>query len=233
MKIEAILFDKDGTLLDYEQSWMPLNKKAALMAAEGDEDLASRLLAETGYDAEFSRVLPGSMLAASSNGEIVEKWCEFLPNAIYDDLIHKVEMIFQEDGEAAAVPVTDLSALFIRLKERGLKLGVATSDSEQGAKRSLSRFDCIDKLDFIAGYDTGHGLKPTAGMVLGFCKALEVAPENVVVVGDNLHDMEMGINANVGLKVGVLTGTTGREELSKLADHVLSSVEELEGLLPE
>ena len=141
MTIKAILFDKDGTLLDYEQSWMPLNKKAALMAAEGDERLAAQLLAATGYDAEQGRVLPGSMLAASSNGEIVAKWCEFLPDAEYDVLIHKVETIFQDDGEAAAVAGSDLSALFIRVKENGLKLGVATSDSEQGARRSLSRFD--------------------------------------------------------------------------------------------
>ncbi len=231
MTIKAILFDKDGTLLDYEQSWMPLNRKAALMAAEGDKDVAAKILAETGYDHEQSKVLPGSMLAASSNGEIVAKWCEFLPNANYDELIVKVETIFQEDGEAAAVPVTELGVLFDRLKERGLKLGVATSDSEQGARRSLGRFNALDKLDFIAGYDSGHGLKPTSGMVDGFCNALELSPESIMVVGDNLHDMEMGVNAGVGMKVGVLTGTSERDELATIADHVLSSIEELESLL--
>ncbi len=108
---------------------------------------------------------------------------------------------------------------------------MATSDSEQGARRSLSRFNALDKLDFVAGYNSGHGLKPTAGMVNGFCAAMELAPENIMVVGDNLHDMEMGVNAGAGMKVGVLTGTSERELLATLADHVLTSIEELESIL--
>ncbi|WP_020592137.1 HAD family hydrolase [Kiloniella laminariae] len=229
--IKGILFDKDGTLLDYAKSWMPLNRKASLMAAAGDETLAARILEATGYDAVQDRVLPGSMLAASSNGEIIAKWCEFLPGVAYEDLLQRVEKIFQEDGETAAVAVTDLSVLFDRLKARGLKLGVATSDSEQGARRSLKRFGAVEKLDFIAGYDSGHGLKPTAGMVQGFCAAMSLDPDQVMVVGDNLHDMEMGHNAGAGLKVGVLTGTSERDVLATLADHVLGSIEELETIL--
>jgi phosphoglycolate phosphatase len=53
------------------------------------------------------------------------------------------------------------------------------------------------------------------------------------MVGDNLHDLEMGRRAGAGLVVGVLTGNSGRGELATCADHVLDSIEQLEALLEE
>ena len=74
MAIKGILFDKDGTLLDYVATWMPLNHKAALAAAGGDQGLADRLLAAGGYDAATDRVRSGSPLAAGTNREIAVCW---------------------------------------------------------------------------------------------------------------------------------------------------------------
>lgn len=33
--IKGILFDKDGTLLDYDESWLPVNRELARIAAQG------------------------------------------------------------------------------------------------------------------------------------------------------------------------------------------------------
>jgi tetraacyldisaccharide 4'-kinase len=49
-KISAILFDKDGTLLDFDKSWQPVNRKAALFAARGDQTLADHLMRVCGMD---------------------------------------------------------------------------------------------------------------------------------------------------------------------------------------
>ena len=43
--IRAILFDKDGTLLDYAASWTPVNAAAVRLAARGEGDLAARIAA--------------------------------------------------------------------------------------------------------------------------------------------------------------------------------------------
>ena len=50
--MRAILFDKDGTLLDFERTWTPLLKRIALEAARGDADRAGELLEAGGYDTE-------------------------------------------------------------------------------------------------------------------------------------------------------------------------------------
>ncbi|MCH8036364.1 MAG: HAD family hydrolase, partial [Proteobacteria bacterium] len=56
MTIKGILFDKDGTLLDYAATWMKANRVAALAAAGGDRALGERLLIAGGYDPERDRV---------------------------------------------------------------------------------------------------------------------------------------------------------------------------------
>ena len=61
-------------------------------------------------------------------------------------------------------------------------------------------------------------------MVLEFCAQMALKVEAVVVVGDNRHDIEMGRNANAGLCVGVLTGTSTRSDLESIADIVLDDI---------
>ena len=233
MAIKGILFDKDGTLLDYLATWMPLNHAAALRAAGGDRDLAARLLAAVGYDAVAERVLSGSLLAAGTNREIAARWAELMPGSDIDALTGAMEQIFTEGGRHSATPVGELAPLLARLKARELRLGVATSDSESGAHATLAHFGVIELLDFLAGYDSGYEPKPSPTLVAGFCRLTGLAPAEVSVVGDNSHDLEMGRAAGAGLVVGVLTGTSEHGDLVGLADHVLDSILDLEALLDE
>jgi phosphoglycolate phosphatase len=68
-------------------------------------------------------------------------------------------------------------------------------------------------------------------MVLGFCDAVGLEPGQVMVCGDNRHDLEMGRSAGAGMLVGVLTGTSSHEHLRGLADHVVDSIADIEALL--
>ena len=68
-------------------------------------------------------------------------------------------------------------------------------------------------------------------MVHAFCNHTGLNQDEVIVIGDNLHDIEMGRSAGAGLTIGVLTGTSNREQLSEDADHVLSNVAEIFDIL--
>jgi phosphoglycolate phosphatase len=231
MTIKGVLFDKDGTLLDFHATWQPVLREAALAAAGGEGKRAERLLTLGGYDPARERVRAGSLLAAGNTAEIAAAWASQLPGCDLEALIVLLDDIFEQGGARHATPLAELAPLFARLKDRGLALGVATSDSLRGARASLARFGILQMLDFLAGYDSGHGAKPGAGMVEGFCAATGLAASEVAVLGDNLHDLEMGRAAGAGLVVGVLSGTGARRDLEALADHLLDSVAELETLL--
>ena len=225
MKYRGILFDKDGTLLDFNRSWLPVYRQAASIFADGDAHLAERLLTRHGFLAETGGFVAGSLLAAGNNRQIAEAWAADTGNeGQVDDLGGNLSAIFAELAPRHATAVAGLGATLRELKSLGLRLGVATADSQQGIDATLQAFDVLHEFDFLAGFDSGHGVKPQAGMVLAFCRQGGLEPRQVIVVGDNRHDIEMGRNANAGLCVGVLTGTSSRADLEAIADLVLDDI---------
>lgn len=230
MKYKAIVFDKDGTLIDFHKTWLPVYRSAALTFADNNTELADELLGEHGYDHATRRFLGGSLLAAGNNRDIAEAWSGQLSAPVNSQHLNQ---LFQTMIVESVAPVPGLTQTISRLRQYGLKLGVATSDSFSGIHNSLKSFDILGSFDFLCGYDSGYGCKPEAGMVLAFCKAVSVAPEQTIVVGDNRHDIEMGRNAGAGLCIGVLTGTSTRDELTDIADHVFEDIGDLPDLFAD
>ena len=234
MKFRGIVFDKDGTLLDFNQTWLPVYRLAADEFADGDAVLAAQLLEQHGFDAAAGRFIGGSLLAAGNNRQIAETWARQVGKSDrISQLRRRLHGIFRDQSARQATPVRDLAPTLKRLKQAGMKLGVATADSHDGIINTLQSFDVLSAFDFLAGYDSGHGVKPEAGMVIAFCRQMELPANEVVVVGDNRHDIEMGRNAGAGLCVGVLTGTSTRADLESLADLVLDDISGLPGVLAD
>jgi phosphoglycolate phosphatase len=230
--INAILFDKDGTLFDFYRTWGPITEDAALMVAGGDFAKARYVLEKSGKDMVTGKYVPSSPIASGSNRQIVEVWCELLDIADVEAVYEKVHQMFLQRQKHAAVPVLDLDLFFGRLKGRGLKLGVATMDSEESARAAMRIFRAEQHLDFICGFDTGHGMKPSGGMVEAFARLTAVAPANLAVVGDSPHDIHMAHAGGAGRAIGVLTGVSPREALLEAGAHeVIASIAELETLL--
>jgi phosphoglycolate phosphatase len=230
--VKGILFDKDGTLLDYDESWLPVNRDLARIASEGDLELADRLLLACGMDPLTGHIVPDSLLAAGNTRQISEGLIAAGSKLDVIELTIKLDELFSHAADFS-VAVTDLAAFFGRLHGRGFRLGVASSDNERSIRQTAQRFGFAPFIDYVAGYDSGFGTKPEPGMVLGFCAATGLDPSEVAVVGDNNHDLHMGRNAKVGVTVAVLTGTGSRESLAAASDYCLNDITELEGLLPD
>jgi phosphoglycolate phosphatase len=226
------VFDKDGTLLDFERTWAPVHRACAAAVADKAAH-RDALMRAAGHDPETDRFVPGSPIVAGTARDVAEAWLPLLGPAHGDlaALTALLDATFTAQAARCAVPVDGLSDTLRQLAEAGVVMGVATSDNTDSAEAGLSAMGVRAHFDFVCGYDAGHGHKPGPGMVLGFCAQVGLSPAVVAVVGDSLHDLHMARAAQAGLVVGVLTGPATHAELAPHADMVLGSIAELPQLL--
>lgn len=225
--IRGVLFDKDGTLIDFMGTWRGVTETVLARFAEGDVPLAEALGAAIGYDARTGMFLPGSPIVAGSVDAVASLMAPLLPRWAPRDIEAEFNRIALATGAGDLAPAPDLHGALGRLAARGLRLGVGTHDAEAPARAHLAALGVAARFDFVAGYDSGHGLKPGPGMPQAFARAIGARPAEVVMVGDSVHDMGAGRSAGCALCVAVLTGPATEVELAPHADIVLPSIAEL------
>jgi len=222
-RIAGVLFDKDGTLFDFCKTWGAWAKMFLEDLARGDLSLARIMGEAIGFDAVSARFMPGSPVISGTPGEIAEQLLPFLPGASPSALISHMNVTSANAPLAEAAP---LQPVLGQLRAQGIKLGVATNDSEVVTRSHLRTAGVCDLFDFVAGFDSGHGSKPQPGQLLAFAREMKIAPERIAMVGDSRHDMLAGRAAGM-VTVAVLTGLTPADELMKLADFVLTDIGEV------
>ena len=231
MAIRGILFDKDGTLIDFPSTWEPVLRSLALEFAKGDRASADELMAAAGYDHGLRRFKAGSVWAAGNTLDLVTVWLPDAPERDRAGVARWIDDYCEKMAPDSAVPVTDLARFFGGLRQSGFRLGIATNDVTRSAAATMERLGVAGMLTAILGYDSVAQPKPAADMVLAFCAEAAIEPSEVAVVGDNLHDLVMARAAGAALAIGVLTGNGTREDLRPHADHIITSIEDLPRLL--
>lgn len=221
--IKGVVFDKDGTLFDFQATWGAWSREMILAESDGDPILAGRLADALGFDLGAGRFRPDSVVIASTVDTVAERILTVLPGVGKWDLIRRMNA---RASEAPQVEVPRLREALERLAAMGLALGIATNDTERPARAHLQAAGVEGMFGFIAGYDSGFGGKPGAGQLLAFAERTGLRPGECVMVGDSLHDLAAARMAGM-TGVGVLTGVAGRETLAPAADVVLDSIAEL------
>lgn len=230
-RIRAILFDKDGTLLDFNATWLEFVREIAAEAAAGVADRRDELLAAAGYDHASAKFRAGSPVAAGTSADIISV---MFPGLSLDE---RRERVADTDRRAAllaserAIPLPGVIQALGVLHGSGYRLGIATNDATAGAEATLLAFGIAHLFDAAYGYDAVANPKPAPDVVLAFADTLGIRPHEVAMVGDNLHDLEAARAAGAGLAIGVLSGNSAHADLAPLAHAVLGSVADLPGYL--
>ena len=220
LAIKGLLFDKDGTLFDFQATWGPWAVNFIAHVSDGDAQVLADAM---GFDLGTGRFLPSSLFVAGTTEQVLEIVSSAIP-AISGDALR--QYFFESAARARMSAPVPLPALLSLFAQNGLILGVATNDDEAGARTHLEQAGIATQFDFVAGADSGFGVKPEPGMLQAFCAATGLRPEEVAMVGDSLHDLEAGRRADM-ITIGVLTGTATREDLTAHATVVLNHIGEI------
>ena len=231
--MHGVLFDKDGTLIDFDSTWVPVYREATLHLADGDAVLAEDMMLRSGYDPRTGRCRGGTVLSVGTTDQMVATWRPDLSGPAFERAVAEVDQIYIAGASKNVTPLADLRGLFATLRQSGYALGIATNDATRSAELCFEGLGLAAELDFITGYDGVANPKPAADMALAFCTVCGIEPGNIAVVGDNVHDLEMGVAAGAGFTIGVLSGTADPGDFGPEADTVLATVAEVPGAVLE
>ncbi|MBY8909410.1 HAD family hydrolase [Salinicoccus roseus] len=219
----VILFDKDGTLMDYHKVWTPYAKRSIEAFAQKfdrhdiKDELAHRLGLING------EIAPNSILA-SGTGETIQnyferyqrgagEWMKSFYEENLDSLRDSMEMI-----EGAEDVLHHLAA-------DGYKNIIVTSDSRLSTEYFVRKFSLENVVHEVVAGDDSEFHKPDIRILNPLFKKYDYALDEMVMVGDNRADTMLGYEE--GLRtIGVLSGTSRRQDMEG-ADIILDSVTEI------
>ncbi|OAN11126.1 haloacid dehalogenase [Photobacterium jeanii] len=236
MEIKGLLFDKDGTLLEFHQMWLKVSQGVvSALSHEYRNEMAHQqiteqhLLEAIGIYGDY--VDNHGLLASNPVEDTAQAWFEML--ALQTELKAfsiEIKALFNQQVEDNPLLIQALPGVkdkLIKLKQMGYKLGIATADTKAATLFSLAQAELLELFDYLGYSDGDITPKPDPALLNGFCQQCELSPEQVVMFGDTVSDMEFGTNAGAH-KVGVLTGTATLDELQPYTDVILSSVADFE-----
>jgi phosphoglycolate phosphatase-like HAD superfamily hydrolase len=228
---ELVIFDKDGTLIDFHFMWGQwIIEVVERLEAAAHVPLAGIAYEVLGFEPTTMRIDPTGPFALEPASRLRQLLLELLlkvglasPSADAT-LAHAWQ---PPDPVALAKPFTDLSRLFSQLRQIGAKIGVATSDDRALTEATLAGLNLTTLVDGLACADDGRPIKPAPDMILHLCQTLNISPARTVMIGDNTVDLQMGRAAGAGLVIGVLSGLASAAQLEPLADLILLSIADL------
>ena len=229
---QAIIFDKDGTLIDFDAMWGTWTIQLAdTLQASVNLDVREALCESYGYHLALRKILPDGKLTCTPMWKLRELMVEVVRSVGLSENQARCavqEAWFVPDPVTLAKPFTDVRKLFGNIHAHGIKIAIATTDDRNPTKSMLNAFGVANLVTTMVCADDGIKAKPAPDMVTTICARMNINPCNIIVIGDTVADMQMARSAGAGYVIGVLSGVGLLEHLTLLADILIDTVDTLQ-----
>lgn len=230
-----VVFDKDGTLIDFNLMWGGwVESQAWKVEMTTNLPVREKLFDAMGYDWIRRSIRSKGALCCTPMGELYKLAVKVLvtegmANEQAEDVIRQCWSM--PDPVLTSRPLGDVAALFRTIKQMNMKIAVCTTDDRQPTIDTLKHLQLDHMVDALACGDDGLPAKPAAEQIWTICQHLDVQPHNTIMVGDTSTDMCLGRNAGCGLSIGVLGGASSLEDLAADADVLVPSLDKVTKIL--
>lgn len=237
MKTEAIFFDKDGTLIDFDSFWVTVSQNAideisekANMKHINKQELLNLLGITNGITNINSVICYGTYSQAA---EVIFSY--FKENGCNLSLKEVTEITvdaFHTNSKSGIIKPTcnNIKEVLTSLKNKGVYLAVVTTDDTDMTKLCLDKLEIAHFFDAIYTDDGNTPVKPDPYCIYHFCKSKNIPVSSTVMVGDTLNDMRFA--AAAGIKaIGVAKKQDNKDILKPYAHTVLDDISYLEKVL--
>jgi phosphoglycolate phosphatase-like HAD superfamily hydrolase len=225
--IDVVIFDKDGTLIDFHAMWGGWARGLGLrLDGVIRRPVSGDVFAAIGFDPTTGRVAAGGALATDTMAGIEEtvarvlrRWCPSIAAAR-----RATEAAWSvPDPVALAEPIGDIAAVFAHVRAGGRRIAVVTTDDRSPTEATLIGLGVRADVGAMVCADDGFAMKPEPDPVFAVCQAYQSLPEHVAVIGDTPADIAMGRAAGAARVVGVRSGLGTDADLAE-ADLIIDSV---------
>jgi phosphoglycolate phosphatase len=206
--IEAIIFDKDGTLQDSQDFLRNLAHKRSRLIDAQIPGIGEPLLMAFGVDGDT--LDPAGLMAVGSRREneiaaaayIAETgrgWLESME--IARQAFQEADEWLKQDEVPAPLFVGGLD-LLKRLHEAGVKLGILSADSTEAVNHFVDYYQLSPYIQLQMGVEADLS-KPDPALFVQGCDRLGVTPAVTLMVGDSPGDMQMAAQAGAAGCIGM------------------------------
>jgi len=232
-KIKLIIFDKDGTLTDLNRYWIPIARlRAKIISRDFGHVLFNDLLTIMGVDYLSNRLLPNSLIGSAKRKKNAQTVVDFLSEHGIDVTIdcilqsfHKADNDIEHRLNEIIQLTPGVKRVLSELKVSGCQIAIATNDNLNRTEFLFKYLKINQYIDWIMGADQVKRSKPYSEMVDNLLEISGSDPDETVIIGDSLMDIEMGINAGVKASIGVTCGNATYEELFYLTPYVIPNLD--------
>jgi phosphoglycolate phosphatase len=233
-EIEAIIFDKDGTLVNSQQFLYELAQTRAHLIEREIPGIKQQLLSAFGIENEQLNSLGLMAVGSHQENKLVAAGYIAATGRTWFEALSIAHQAFQEANDnlpkrAEAAPIfTGVKEVLTKLSQKGFKLGILSADSTPAVEEFVNRYGLSNYIQLAMGVDS-QLTKPHPDLFRQACKALGVTPEKTVMVGDSQGDIDMAKNAGAAGTIGI---NCYNQELNHLvhADVIINSLTDLDVL---